>query len=319
MLIAVAIFWGAGFVLNAQLLKPAFNNTPSLLNAVRFGVSALCLLAVFNKKIRFNKHILLYGGVGGALLFVGFLLQVVGIKYTSPSHSGFFTAFYAVLVPIVAWIAYRKRPHWVTFAAVALAVGGLLLLNFTGGEQGGNWKGDVITLAGALMFALQIVWSDWVLKNNKTDYVQLTFWQIVFGAVLFVLYSVIFESKYYSTLTLNPSYDIWRLAIVTLGGTAFAYYAQSYAQINLAPTETSLILACESPIGAALSMAIGQEPFLWGTVAGGLLVVAAVVLVEIAPSMVAKRKLACTKPQPPPSDDGSTQSSEDVDATNEKC
>lgn len=289
MLIAVAVIWGAGFVLNAQLLKPTFGNTPSLLNAIRFGVAALCLLAVFNKKLRCGKHELLFGAVGGAMLFVGFLLQVIGMKYTSPSHSGFFTATYAVLVPFIAWIVYRKRPHYTTFIAISLATCGLILLNHAGGEQDGNWLGDALTLGGALMFALQIVWADWALKKNKTDYVQLTFWQIAFAALLFVLYSVIFESKYYSALVINPADDIWRLAIVTLGGTAFAYYAQTYAQVNLAPTETSLILACESPIGAVLSIAIGQEPFLWSTAVGGLLVLSAVALVEIVPPLAERR------------------------------
>lgn len=290
MLLFVAFFWGAGFVLNAQLLRSAFDSAPSLLNALRFGASALILLAVFNKKIRFNKNILLYGGVGGLMLFGAFLTQVIGIKYTTPSHSGFFTAFYVVLVPFVAWITYRKRPHWVTFLSVTLAIGGLLLLNFADGDRGGNWKGDMITLAGSLLFALQIVWADWALKRNKTDYVQLTFWQVAFAAVLFLLYSAVFESKSYASLHFDPSYDLWRLAIVVLGGTAFAYYAQTYAQVHLAPSETSLIMACESPIGAALSMAVGEEPFLWGTVVGGLLVVAAVVLAEAVPHLLEKRR-----------------------------
>ena len=188
MLSVVALFWGAGFVLNAQLLG-SFGNTPSLLNALRFGISALCLLAVFNRRIRFTKATLLYGSVGGALLFVGFLCQLVGMKYTSPSHSGFFTAFYIVLVPFIAWAVYRRRPHWSVFVGAAMAIGGLLLLNTTGSNKGASWKGDLITLASALTFALQIVWADFALKRNKTDFVQLTFWQVAWAAVFFVAYT----------------------------------------------------------------------------------------------------------------------------------
>ncbi len=49
MLSMTAIFWGAGFVLNDQLLTSSFQNTPNLLNAVRFVVSAIALLAIFAK------------------------------------------------------------------------------------------------------------------------------------------------------------------------------------------------------------------------------------------------------------------------------
>ena len=289
MLSVVALFWGAGFVLNAQLLG-SFGNTPSLLNALRFGISALCLLAVFNRRIRFTKATLLYGSVGGALLFVGFLCQLVGMKYTSPSHSGFFTAFYIVLVPFIAWAVYRRRPHWSVFVGAAMAIGGLLLLNTTGSNKGASWKGDLITLASALTFALQIVWADFALKRNKTDFVQLTFWQVAWAAVFFVAYTLIFESKHYASLHIDAGYDIWRLAIVVLGGTAFAYYAQTFAQVHLSPSETSLIMSCESPVGAVLSMLVGMEPFLWQTAVGGVLVVGAVVLVELVPHLVEKHR-----------------------------
>ena len=302
MLSTVAIFWGAGFVLNAQLLDKTFYDTPSLLNALRFAIATACLAAVFNKKLRFNKHILLYGSVGGALLFVGFMLQLVGMKYTSPSHSGFFTAFYVVLTPFIVWMVYRRHPHWSVFVGAALAISGLLILNISGGDGGASWKGDVIILLSAAAFAAQIVWADYLLKKDKTDYVQLTFWQIAFAAALFVLYTLIFESKHYSSMHFDAGYDIWRLAIVVLGGTAFAYYAQTYAQIHLTPSETSLIMACESPIGAFISMTIGLEPFLWQTIAGGCMVIAAVILVELVPNLRRKRT-AQTAVQPPPDDE----------------
>lgn len=292
MLCAVAVFWGAGFVLNAQLLNLSFADAPQLLNALRFAVSALCLLAVFNKRLRFNKKLLLYGFVGGTLLFVGFSTQLIGIKYTTPSHSGFFTAFYVVLVPFIAWIVYRKHPHWSVWLSAAIAVAGFVVLNFSKKESGASLKGDLITLVGAFCFALQIVWADYLLKKNKTDHIQLTFWQVTFAAVLFVLYTLIFESKNYSAMRFDAGKELWRLAIVILCGTAFAYYAQTFAQTHLTPSETSLIMACESPIGAFLSIVAAMESFAWQTIVGGVMVIAAVVLVETVPRLHRKKPKA---------------------------
>lgn len=303
MLCAVAVFWGAGFILNAQLLNLGFTDTPQLINAMRFGLSALLLAVIFNKKIRLEKHSVLYGLVGGALLFVGFSTQLIGIKYTTPSHSGFFTAAYIVLVPFIAWIAYRKRPHWSVFVGAAVAIVGFVVLNFSKNESGASVKGDMITLLGALCFALQIVWADYILKKNKTDYVQLTFWQVTFAAALFVLYTVIFESNRYAALSLDMGKVSWRLAIVVFGGTTFAYYAQTFAQLHLSPSETSLIMSCESPIGAFLSMAIGLENFVWQTIVGGVLVICAVVLVELVPNLRLKRKRGDELPAQTPETD----------------
>lgn len=300
MLSAVALFWGAGFVLNSQLLKATFENTPSLLNAIRFAISALCLLAVFNKKIKFTKNALIYGGVGGALLFIGFFAQLVGMKYTTPSHSGFFTASYVIFVPFISWILYRKCPHWITFVGMAIATAGLFILNLPFGTSANNsLTGDALTLSSALMFALQIVWADFALSHNKTDHVQLTFWQIAFAGALFVLYSVIFESKYYSQISWDTGYDLWRLVIVVFGGTAFAYYAQTFAQVHLNPSETSLIMACESPIGAILSVILAIEALAWQTVVGGILVFSAVILCEIVPQLHSKRKRTPPPEEPP--------------------
>ena len=286
-----ALFWGAGFVLNDQLLDAAFFNTPSLLNALRFVIAALCLLAVFNKKIKFNKRILLYGGLGGLMLFAGFLTQTIGQKYTTPSHSGFFTASYVMFVPFITWIAYKKRPHVISFVGVAIAIVGLVILNFKNDELGAEnaWIGDLLTIFCAVMFALQIFWSDYTLKKEKIDFVQLTFWQVAVAGVLFALYSAIFESKYYASLSIDMSYCWWRLLIVIFGGTGFAYYAQTYAQGHINATETSLIMACESPIGAFLSMILGIELFNWQTVVGGVLVIAAVILVEVVPGILTKK------------------------------
>lgn len=290
MLSLTAILWGAGFVVTEQLLDVSFYNTPALVNAIRFGVATFCLLALFNKKIRFNKNILLYSSVGGAMLFVGFLVQIIGQKYTTPSHSGFFTATYVAFVPFITWMVYKKRPSWVTFCGVGLAIAGLIVLNYSNGDTTSNsWLGDILTLIGAVMFACQIFWADYALKNNKINYVQLTFWQVAIAALLFVIYTLTVESVHYSTLSVNWNFSWWRLAIVTFGGTAFAYYAQTFAQNHVSPSETSLILSCESPIGAFLSMILLIEEFAWKTVIGGLLVFGAVVLVEVVSVFHAKK------------------------------
>lgn len=294
MLSITAIIWGMGFVLSANLLKSAFNATPNLINAIRFGIAAVLLAIIFARKLRFNRSTLLYAGIGGLLLFAGFTLQIFGLKHTTPSHNGFFSAVYVVFVPFCAWILRKKRPSWITLVGVAVALIGCIVLNVdttpaADAQISSTLFGDMLTLAGALMFAVQIALTDYAYSKNAVDYQNMTFWQIFFAAMLFALYTLIFESGSYNAITFEPSYCIWRLAIVSIGGTAFAYFAQSYAQKHLAPTETSIILACESPIGAIVSIIVGIEMFKWNTAVGGVLIVFAVLIIELIPNLSAKR------------------------------
>lgn len=301
MLSVTAIFWGAGFVLNDNLLQSAFNDAPNLINTIRFGAAAILLGIVFCRKLKFERRTLLYAGIGGLLLFGGFTLQLLGLKRTTPSHNGFFTASYVVFVPFVAWILRKKRPSWVTFVGVVIAVAGLAILNldFTlNNNVSETLAGDLLTLAGAVMFAVQIALTDYAYTEKQIDFENMTFWQALFAAILFTLYSVIFESGNYAAITFDPSYCIWRLAVVAVCGTAFAYLSQGYAQKHLSPTETSLILACESPIGAIISIIAGIELFVWNTAVGGALVIAAVVIMELCPRLIARR----TKRKQPPDD-----------------
>lgn len=293
MLSLTAIFWGAGFVLNDNLLNAAFYNTPNLVNALRFGISAVLLGAIFAKKLRFNRSIILYAGIGGITLFGGFTLQLIGLKYTTPSHNGFFTAAYIIFVPFISWILRKKRPRLQMFVGVGVAIVGLLILNIYGIIKEGfsnTLVGDLLTLAGAILFAAQIAWTDFAYSKKAVDFPNMTFWQIFTGTILFVLYTIIFESKNYSAITFDPSYCIWRLAIVIVCGTTFAYLAQSYAQKHLSSTETSLVLACESPIGAFISVIAAVEKFAWTTVVGGLLVILAVLIIELTPKITTRQK-----------------------------
>ena len=288
MLIAVALVWGIGFVLADELLADGFAPVPGLQNALRFCIGTTLLVIVLWKHIKLTKQTILYGAIGGALLFGGFLLQLVGQTYITPAHCGLFTALYFVMTPILAWIVYKQAPHYTVFIAVALAVAGLVILNMGKMPTAEETLGTILTVAGATMFAIQIVFADYLLKKNKITSNNLVVLQLVFASILFVLYTLIFESHKYPALTISIDKVWWKLAIVAFLGSGFAYYAQTYAQNYVSPTQTSLILACETPIGAIASIVVGIDLFSWNIVIGGILVVTAVFIVEFAPVLANK-------------------------------
>ena len=77
-LIIVAIIWGSGFVATAMTLKAY---TPYQSMAARFLVGAIFLAILFHKQLRgIPRSTLVKGAVLGAILYVAFALQTVGLE-----------------------------------------------------------------------------------------------------------------------------------------------------------------------------------------------------------------------------------------------
>ena len=72
------------------------------------------------------------GMVLGALLGGGFLLQTWGLTYTDALTSGFLTSLLVVFAPLAGWLLFGTRLNRWTWAGVALALAGILVLSLTG-------------------------------------------------------------------------------------------------------------------------------------------------------------------------------------------
>lgn len=291
MLSATAFIWGSGFLLSDTLLKNGFANIPFSLNALRFGIAAIVLSIVFCKRITLSKQLMLYGCVGGVLLFGGFGMQLLGLRYTTPATCGFFTASYTLFVPLIVWIIYKKRPPLLASLGIVAALAGLLVLNVPnqeGPQVENELLGNLLTLGGSLFFAIQIIWAERALKDKGVDPVGMTVVQVATCATVFIVVAFIFEANKYGTEQIDWKVCWWILAIISLLGTAFAYFSQTFGQNYLTSTETSIVIACESPIGAIMSVAIGAERLSWQICVGGFLILLAVVLVEILPNALSK-------------------------------
>ncbi|MGE3852751.1 MAG: hypothetical protein AB7K09_13495, partial [Planctomycetota bacterium] len=88
---------------------------------VRFGVVVL-LMALWPRVWRqMNRRTIVYGFWLGLLMAVGFLTQTVGLQRTTPAISGFLTALYVPMTPLLVWLVWRRAPGWQLGLAVAFA------------------------------------------------------------------------------------------------------------------------------------------------------------------------------------------------------
>lgn len=120
------------------------------------------------------------------VVFPGFILQLVGLQYTTASKSAFITGTFVIFTPIAQMVIMKKLPTLVNTIGIGIAGVGILLLSSGDGdvvsvlsELGSTFNfGDLLTLICAMSFSIYIVYLDVVTKRN--NYLYATFSQLAF-------------------------------------------------------------------------------------------------------------------------------------------
>ncbi len=271
LLFIVAIVWGTGFIVVKDTLHDI---SPLFLLAIRFTLSTIILSVIFYRKIKLLKMTDLKAGfIIGFCLFGGYALQTVGLKYTSPSNSGFLTATNVVIVPFIVWLIYREPPKINVFIASFLTLMGIGLISLNISLSIG--LGDFLTILGAVFFASHVVSVGKYTK--KIDAVVLTFSQFLFASVLFILSAFTLETVP-TTINSKVTYSIlYQVVIITIIG----YLIQNYAQKHTSSSHTSIILSMEALFAMILDVVFLNGALSYRMIGGGALILIAVLIIEL--------------------------------------
>src|SRR5262249_60467435 len=125
----------------------------------RFGIATMVLLPFALPTLRTpgpERRMLVRAGLtAGVILFGGYATQTVGLQYTSPSTSAFITGLYVVITPVIESAISRRVPRPPVLVGIVIATVGLYLLTGADVHLG---RGELLTLACAVLFALHIVY-----------------------------------------------------------------------------------------------------------------------------------------------------------------
>lgn len=274
-LVVAAFFFGSTFVVVQDAVEDV---EPIPFLAVRFLIGG-AVLALVGRRRPASPGELRHGVWAGAALLAGYVLQTVGLQYTSPSASAFITYMLVVLVPVLTFVALRRRPHPVTLVGVGVAVIGLALL--TGGAGTGFGRGEVLTLGCAVAFAAHIV----VLGETaaRHDAIRLTCVQVsVVGLVCLA------ASPLQGGLAM-PAGALAAAAFTGVFATAVAFVAQVWAQRVVSPSRAALILLLEPVFATLIARATG-DPLSASALTGGALILVAVAISEVVPGWAEARR-----------------------------
>ena len=277
MLIVAALIWGTAFVAQRKGMEYA---GPLAFNGVRTLIGSLVLLPValiFRPAKAANlRKTLLAGLLCGLCLFMATNLQQIGLTSTEAGKAGFITTFYIILVPVLG-LFLRKKTGAVTWLAVAVALGGLFFLCVKPGEVR-IAPGDLLVLGCAFFFAVQILVIDFFVQ--EVDGVLLSCVQFAVDGVLSLAAAFLFEKPDFPAL-FRGWIPLLYTGILSCG---VAYTLQILGQKNLHPTVASLLMSLESAFAVLGGWLILHERLTRRELLGCALMLAAVLLVQLAPA-----------------------------------
>ena len=236
-LVAVTAVWGVTFV----QVKDAVEVYPILpFLAVRFGIASAVLAPAAPRVRGLGRRGAAGAGLAGALLGAGYVLQTLGLERTSVSSAGFVTGMYVVLTPLIALVLFRLQVGGAAWLGVGLATVGLAML---AGIHGGSATGDLLVLAAAAVYSLQIVLME--RYAPRYDPFAFTLVEMLVAFTGLALAAI-------PTAAVPRGWTVWGALVVTgVFASALGFLVQTWAQQRTSATRTALVFTLE-PVWAAL-------------------------------------------------------------------
>jgi drug/metabolite transporter (DMT)-like permease len=272
-LLLVSIFWGSAFV--AQRVAGQMGSV-YLFNGVRYLLAAVIVLPFAlranrvsspTSSISLEQHQWML--IAGFVLFIGSALQQLGVVYTTAGNAGFITSLYVVLVPIVLFMVWREKAHWISIVAVRLAGAGAFLLS-----TGGRYMvriGDVLELVSALFWTLHVV----ILGKYASKFEAMSFsvGQLIVCGILNMGVGIFVERSMPLNFPLLGA--IVYTSFLSLG---LCYTLQIWAQRHTPPADAALILSLESVFAVLSGWLVLDERLAAVQIFGCILIFVAVLL-----------------------------------------
>jgi drug/metabolite transporter (DMT)-like permease len=156
-MVASAATWAAGLVLTKVALDVTAA-APSSVLVVQLiasvgALAAACALTGCAPLGGAWRH----GWVGLLEPGIAYQFALAGLALTSAANASVLGSLEPVMVPLIAWVLLRERPHLRLIVVIAGATVGSALVSFSADGGGGSWAGDGLVVASVAAAALYVV------------------------------------------------------------------------------------------------------------------------------------------------------------------
>ena len=276
LLLSAAAIWGFAFLFQ----KSAMNHVgPIQFVAARAAVACLALAPFAIAEMRSGEvgwsRVWRTAAVAGLVFYAGAVLQQWGLVTATVTNTGFLTALYVVATPFIAWALLSRRPSAPVWLAVISSFTGTWLLG--GGTLATFSSGDGLVALSAAFWALHIVLVGRAGRLGRP--ISFTMAQFVVVGVAGAMMAPFFE-----TIVVEKLVDAWvEIAYVGLLSSALTFTLFSIAIRHSGPTEATILVSTETLFAAFGAWWILGERLPIVGWAGALLILAASLLVQLAP------------------------------------
>jgi drug/metabolite transporter (DMT)-like permease len=273
LLLTVAIAWGVTFL----MVQDAIKSVPVYAFLFwRFGIATILMAIIAYKYFdKLNKQTVVYGVILGCFLFSAFATQTFGLAYTKSSIIAFLTGLNVIIVPFLAYVVFKEHVRKMVFISSLIAVCGLYLLTMSGDLSLG--KGEVLGIICALLFALQILFTD--KYSKRVNVYLLVLFQFITVTILSLIFSLSLDNTTFD-LDFNSTF-LKALIITSIFATVYAFLIQTYMQQFTTPTKTAVIFSMEPVSAGVYGYFVGNELLSSIQLFGATLIILALLLAEI--------------------------------------
>lgn len=265
-LFVITIAWGSAFIILKETIKhvPAF-----YVLALRFIPASLILLLIFFNRVKkfITKKAVIHGIILGGILAVAYIIQTVGVMFTTASRNAFVTAAYCVMTPFLAYFINKTKIKSHNIVSAVLCLTGIGLVAFSSGteENASNiLLGDTLTLICAVFYALQIIYIAKFQKSEENsggdDSMVLLIFELLATGVFCILFSLVYELPKYGTSSYSLNLEqLLKISYLMLVPTLLAQLGMIVGLKYTTENEGALILSLEAVFGVLFAVLIGNE------------------------------------------------------------
>jgi drug/metabolite transporter (DMT)-like permease len=244
------LVWGTTFVIvkdSATLIDPF------LLSTFRNSIAAIVLLIYIllkNKTAALkDKKTLIYGGILGLLLAAIYIIQTIGLIYTTSNHSAFISCSVVIMVPVILYFMGWQKFILKQVLAIVVVTAGLILLTYHPGADSFNF-GDILTFIAAIICAFHLIFAGNYVR--KVDFLSLIFYQFFIAAIA-SSFGLFIHANFISNqpILFHPD-SINNVLYLGFVGTLFCYFVTVWGQKKVSTMYTALIFSLE-PIFASIT------------------------------------------------------------------
>lgn len=290
------VLWGPSFLLIKVALREL---EPIMVVALRISLGAVgCWALLLWQRIPLPRQprllvaLVLFGLVNTA---APFLLITWAEQFIDSGVAGILNGTMPFFTTLIAhFFLADDRITPLKLLGLALGFAGMVFL-VGGNLQNSNWlgslRGQLAVIVACICYASGAVYNSRALRGNRPE---VTAAYSLTGAAVWLWLSA-FASG--TALRLPASSAVW-LAVLWLGlmGTALAYTAAFYLMRSWGPTRVSLLTYVLPVVAVTLGVVFLGETLHWQLVAGGLLVLAGIAVVNLRGSLSVRPATASTLP-----------------------